>query len=63
MQRGIPTGLPYCVCLANIYLGHFDHYVKEQGGILFYLRYIDDAILLVESSYDAEMVFNVGGIM
>ena len=38
---------------ANIYLNELDHYVKEELKIKYYIRYMDDFILLVPKKEDA----------
>lgn len=43
---GLPIGCYYSQWLSNFYLCEFDHYVKEELGIPFYVRYVDDMLLL-----------------
>lgn len=43
--KGVPIGNLISQHLANFYLGHLDHWVKEVAKIKGYLRYMDDFIL------------------
>jgi RNA-directed DNA polymerase len=43
--RGLPIGNLLSQHLANFYLGHLDHYVKETLRVRGYLRYMDDFVL------------------
>lgn len=47
--EGIPIGNYTSQYLANFYLTYFDHWVKEQLKVKYYLRYMDDCVLLHES--------------
>jgi retron-type reverse transcriptase len=44
-KKGIPIGNLTSQFFANIYLNAFDHYVKEQMGCKFYIRYVDDFVI------------------
>jgi len=44
--RGIPIGALTSQTLANHYLSEADHFVKEKLRVKFYVRYMDDMILL-----------------
>ena len=48
-DTGIPIGNYTSQYFGNIYLCYFDHWVKEVLGVKYYLRYMDDMIILVES--------------
>ena len=50
---GIPIGNYTSQFFANIYLNELDHFVKEKLRIKYYLRYMDDFILLVDSKEKA----------
>lgn len=54
--RGTDTGLPRGVGLsshlAEFYLNRFDSKLKTHPGVLFYARYVDDIIMVLESSND-----------
>jgi len=43
---GIPVGALTSQLFANIYLDVFDHYIKDALGIKYYVRYMDDFIIL-----------------
>lgn len=44
--RSIPIGNLTSQFFANVYLNRFDHWLKEEVGARFYLRYVDDFIIL-----------------
>jgi len=44
--RGIPLGNQTSQFFANVYLNDFDHWMKETVGARFYLRYVDDFMIL-----------------
>lgn len=46
-ELGIPIGNYTSQFFANIYLNELDHYVKEKLNIKYYIRYMDDFILLL----------------
>ncbi len=46
---GIPIGNYTSQYFANIYLNELDHYVKETLRISYYVRYMDDFILLLDT--------------
>ena len=43
---GLPIGNYLSQTLANVYLAHFDHYIKETLGVRYYFRYVDDIVIL-----------------
>lgn len=43
--KGLPIGNLTSQFLANVYLDVFDHFIKDQCGIKYYLRYMDDFII------------------
>jgi hypothetical protein len=43
--KGLPIGALTSQHLANVHLGAFDHYAKEQLGCRGYVRYMDDMLL------------------
>ena len=43
--QGVPIGNLFSQHLANFYLAHLDHWLKEERHIKPYLRYMDDCIL------------------
>ncbi|MDW7679692.1 MAG: reverse transcriptase/maturase family protein [bacterium] len=44
--RGIPIGNLTSQFFANLYLNSFDHFVKETLGCKYYIRYVDDFVVL-----------------
>ena len=46
--RGLPIGNLISQHLANFYLGHFDHWLKEEMRVKGYLRYMDDFLVFAE---------------
>ncbi len=45
---GLPIGNLTSQIFANLYLNHFDKYIKEKLNINFYGRYVDDFIIIQE---------------
>ena len=45
-RRGLPIGNLTSQFFANVYLNRFDHFVKETLRCRFYLRYVDDFVVL-----------------
>jgi len=43
---GLPIGNLTSQLFGNIYLNHFDHWVKQSLGIKYYSRYVDDFVLI-----------------
>lgn len=48
-EQGIPIGNFTSQYFGNIYLSFFDHWLKEQKRVKYYLRYMDDLIILHSS--------------
>ena len=44
--RGIPIGSLTSQLTANVYLDPLDHYLKDECGVKFYARYMDDFVVL-----------------
>lgn len=57
-EVGIPIGNYTSQFFANIYLNKFDHYVKEELKVKYYVRYMDDFILLVNDKNEAKKLKN-----
>lgn len=45
MKKGLPIGFYTSQWFANWFLQPFDHYVKEQLQVAFYMRYMDDIVI------------------
>lgn len=56
---GIPIGNYTSQYFANIYLNEFDHYIKEKLKVKYYVRYMDDFIMLVDDKNSAKEIFNL----
>lgn len=44
--RGLPIGYYTSQWLANFYMQEVDHYIKEELKVKYYVRYVDDMVLL-----------------
>ena len=49
--KGIPIGNLTSQVFANIYLNHFDHWMKESLKTKCYIRYVDDIVVLDASKH------------
>lgn len=45
-SKGLPIGNFTSQYLANLYLAYFDHWAKEELGLKYYYRYMDDIVVL-----------------
>ena len=43
---GLPLGNLTSQLLVNVYMHEFDHYVKQELGVKYYIRYADDFVVL-----------------
>lgn len=55
---GIPIGNYTSQYYANIYLNELDHFVKEKLRVKYYIRYMDDFILLLDSREEAKRYYD-----
>ena len=46
LDKGLPIGNYTSQHLANLYLAYFDHWMKEELGVKYYFRYMDDIVIL-----------------
>jgi hypothetical protein len=46
---GLPIGNLTSQIFANFYLNEFDHFIKNQCGMRFYGRYVDDCVIIHQS--------------
>lgn len=53
-NKGIPIGNYTSQYFANIYMNELDHYIKEKLKIRYYIRFMDDGILIVENKEKAK---------
>ena len=49
LKKGLPVGLPASAVVANIALAELDRFVEEQCAPLYYGRYVDDILLVMEN--------------
>lgn len=56
-RRGLPIGNLTSQFFANVYLNRFDHYVKEILRCRYYIRYVDDSVIL--SNYREQLWENL----
>jgi retron-type reverse transcriptase len=54
LKKGMPLGNLTSQLFANIYLNKLDHFVKHQLKAKYYIRYVDDFVLLHESNEQLE---------
>ena len=47
--KGLPIGNLTSQFFANLYLDKFDHFVKNELGIKYYIRYMDDMVVFSQS--------------
>lgn len=47
--RGIPIGNQTSQFFSNLYLNRFDHWIKEKLRMRYYIRYVDDFVILDNS--------------
>ena len=55
---GLPIGALTSQLFANIYLDVFDHYIKDDLGIIPYVRYMDDFIILCQDKKAAHSLLS-----
>jgi hypothetical protein len=53
-NKGLPMGNQTSQYFALLYLNSLDHYIKEKLQVKYYLRYMDDMLLIVESKQKAK---------
>lgn len=49
LKKGLPVGLPASAVVANVTLAELDRIVEQQVAPLYYGRYVDDILLVMES--------------
>lgn len=57
-ETGIPIGNYTSQYFANIYLNELDQYVKHDLKIKYYVRYMDDFVLLLDNKEEAKLLKN-----
>lgn len=58
-NNGLPIGNYTSQYYANIYLNELDYYIKYNLNIKYYLRYMDDFIILVENKVEAKYIYDL----
>lgn len=48
-EKGVPIGSYLSQFLANFYLAYLDHYLKEELGLKYVIRYMDDIVIFSDS--------------
>ena len=54
--KGLPIGNYTSQYFANIYMNELDKYIKEELKVKYYIRFMDDGILLVENKEKAKEI-------
>lgn len=63
-DSGVPIGNYISQYSGNIYLSDFDHVVKEQWGVKYYFRYMDDMVFLAASKEELQaLIVKIKGYM
>ena len=55
-NTGIPIGNYTSQYFANIYLNELDHYIKEKLKVKYYVRYMDDFVLLLDNKEESKEI-------
>lgn len=55
-SNGLPIGTMLSPRLANFFLQDFDHYIKEQCGARYYIRYADDCCIFASSKRELHRI-------
>jgi RNA-directed DNA polymerase len=58
-RKGIPIGNLLSQLFSNIYLNELDYFVKHKLGIRYYLRYVDDFLIIVEFNNELKLIFEI----
>lgn len=55
-NHGLPQGVGLSSFLAEFYISQFDTIIKSLPGVLYYARYVDDVIVIIETESDLQVV-------
>lgn len=55
-DKGLPIGSLTSQLWANVYLNELDHYAKERLGIKYYVRYMDDFLILHDDKQELRRI-------
>ena len=59
-EKGIPIGNLLSQLFANVYLNELDIFVKDKLGIKYYVRYVDDFVILEKDKFNLnKIVFKI----
>lgn len=58
-KKGIPIGNYTSQYFANIYLNELDQYIKNTLKLKYYLRYMDDFVIMLETKEECKKVINI----
>jgi retron-type reverse transcriptase len=50
-EKGMPIGSLFSQLMANVYLNKLDHYCKDYLRMKYYIRYVDDFVIMSESKF------------
>lgn len=57
-NKGIPLGSSLSSVLSNLYLDGFDHFIKDELGFRFYVRYADDMVFILKDKNEIESILD-----
>lgn len=57
--KGIPIGNYTSQFFANIYMNELDQYIKRELKIKYYVRYMDDGVMILENKKKTKEIFNL----
>jgi retron-type reverse transcriptase len=55
-EKGMPLGNLTSQFFANVYLNELDYFIKQKLGIKYYIRYVDDFVILNKSKEHLELL-------
>jgi len=56
-NRGLPIGNLTSQFFANVYMNNFDHFIKRELKVKYYVRYVDDFVLLDSSKEHLKVLY------
>lgn len=57
-KTGVPIGNYLSQYSGNLYLSCFDHWIKEEKGVSYYFRYMDDIVIFSNSKEELHKLFD-----
>lgn len=58
-ELGLPLGNTLSQLCANIYMNELDQYCKRKLGLKYYIRYVDDILVIVKDKEEAKPILNL----